>query len=212
MNTQIELLNHNYYFHNCLCDIYPDKFYDWKITVLYYCAYNGLKALSVVDGIDIGTTHHDIELHANPKYINRNKKAYKIQIKKTAWDDYNSLYNYSTTARYNGMIDTETFDALKKEDYARCLVHFENFIRYIHIEKGVPMAIELESAASTVIMAKKRTPIALHTMRGVPVGANAPREAPAVRNAFREAPAAPSANGSFIERLLNLFKGAGKYE
>lgn len=66
---------HNEEFHKCICENFSDKFYDWKIATLFYTAIHYLKALALKKGIDIGQTHHEIELNVNP---DRNNSSMRI--------------------------------------------------------------------------------------------------------------------------------------
>lgn len=154
MNHHIEQVNHNYFFHKCICETYSDKFYDWKIIVLFYCAYHCLKALALKEKIDIGSTHSLIEINVNPKFSDRPKTVHTMRISKTAWDNYNSLFCYSQSARYDGILDDETFEALKKEDYKRAIKHLEDFIKYIK-GRGVPIELSDDSTAITQSVAEK---------------------------------------------------------
>jgi uncharacterized protein (UPF0332 family) len=118
---------HNEEFHKCICENFSDKFYDWKIATLFYTAIHYLKALALKKGINIGQTHHEIELNVNPDRNNSSKR-----ITKNAWREYKSLLQYSKTSRYNGIdTDFETFEMLMKSDYQYCLQHLDNFKKYV---------------------------------------------------------------------------------
>jgi hypothetical protein len=140
MNTFLDQASHNEEFHTSLCETFNDKFYDWKITALFYCSIHYLKALAASRGIDIGSTHQEIENNVNP-----DKKYNKMAIKRWAWIEYRNLYKYSRTARYEGMkTDRETFEKLKKTDYDFSKVHLEQFKKYIQ-SQGVDLGIEYTS-------------------------------------------------------------------
>ena len=86
MDRFLNQATHNEEFHSCLCENFTEKFYDWRITSLFYTAIHYLKALALKKGIDIGQTHHEIELNDNP-----DRNNCKMRIKKGAWSDYKSL-------------------------------------------------------------------------------------------------------------------------
>ncbi len=44
---------------------------------------------------------------------------------------YRNLFNYSRTARYEGISDFATFEQLKKLDHAYCVQHLDNFKKYM---------------------------------------------------------------------------------
>lgn len=126
MQNHILQAEHNKKFHECICEQFPDRFFDWKITVLFYQAIHLLQALADKKGINIGDTHYEIERNINP---DRQNPA--MPLTKGAWREYNSLYQYSQTARYDGVTDFETFEKLKQVDYSYCLKHLDNFKKYL---------------------------------------------------------------------------------
>ncbi|MCC5916437.1 MAG: HEPN domain-containing protein [Cryomorphaceae bacterium] len=110
-----------------MCDNFSEKFYDWKITTLFYIAIHYLKALAAKRGIDIGQTHFEIEQNVNPRKDNAS-----MRIKQGAWMEYKSLLNYSRSSRYDGIdSDIETFEKIMKIDYQMALKNLENFKKYL---------------------------------------------------------------------------------
>lgn len=126
MQQHIDQAKHNKNLHDCIATNFPNQFYDWKITALFYVAIHYLKALAAKRGIDIGETHYEIEQNVNPKRTGR-----KMQITTNAWREYKSLFNYSRTARYEGITDVATFEKLKQTDHSYCLQHIDKFKKYI---------------------------------------------------------------------------------
>ncbi|MBK8672427.1 MAG: HEPN domain-containing protein [Bacteroidetes bacterium] len=132
MSRFLKQASHNEDFHNCLCDNFDHKFYDWKITTVFYTAIHYLKALADKKGINIGQTHYDIENNINPK-----KYKPSMSLSKGAYNEYHTLLQYSRTARYEGIdTDEETYELIKKHDYENSLIHFDNFKKYL-ISKGL---------------------------------------------------------------------------
>ncbi|WP_028892696.1 HEPN domain-containing protein [Tenacibaculum sp. 47A_GOM-205m] len=127
MDKFLNQASHNEKFHQCICENFSDKFYDWKITTLFYIAIHYLKALAAKRGIDIGQTHHEIEQNVNPK-----KNNASMRIKQGAWMEYKSLLNYSRTSRYDGIVsDFETFEIIMENDYKMAVKNLDNFKKYI---------------------------------------------------------------------------------
>jgi hypothetical protein len=125
-NHHILQAEHNEKFHDCICEQFPDRFFDWKITVLFYQAIHLLQGLADKKGILIGDTHYEIERNINPDRHNAS-----MRLSKGAWREYNALYQYSQTARYDGITDFETFERIKQVDYGYCLKHLDNFKKYL---------------------------------------------------------------------------------
>jgi len=126
MQHHIEQARHNQTFHDCIETQFIGQFHDWKITVLFYIALYYLKALATSRGIHIGETHYDIEQNVNPDRPNA-----KMRITKNAWRDYKSLFQYSRTARYEGITDIATFEQLNQMDHAYCIQHLDNLKKYL---------------------------------------------------------------------------------
>ncbi len=126
MQNHILQAKHNEKFHDCICTEFPDRFFDWKITVLFYQAIHYLKTLAAQKGIDIGDTHYEIERNINP-----DRQSPKMAITKGAWREYNALYQYSQTARYNGITDFDTFEKLKETDYKFAVQNLGKFKKYL---------------------------------------------------------------------------------
>lgn len=133
MEHLLNQIKHNEEFHSEICDKYSDKFFDWKITCLFYCAYHGLQALACEWHINIGSNHKDILWNMNPR---NNGRA--MQVKENIFKAYDILFEYSRSARYNGFTDFDTFQQLKKADYEDALKRWDYIKKYI-IEKGVPL-------------------------------------------------------------------------
>lgn len=132
MSRFLNQANNNLEFHNCLCENFDHKFYDWKIITLFYTSIHYLKALADTKGIDIGKTHYEIENNINPK-----KYKPSMGLSVGAYNEYNSLLQYSRNARYEGIdTDIDSYELIKKVDYENCLKHLDNFKKYI-ISKGL---------------------------------------------------------------------------
>jgi hypothetical protein len=126
MKKHIEQACHNENFHNSISEHFSNDYYDWKITVLFYVAIHYLKALAEQKRIKIGETHYEIENNINPI-----KNDAKMRITKGAWDLYRNLFNYSRTARYDGITDPATFQLIKESDHKYCLEDLDKFKKYL---------------------------------------------------------------------------------
>lgn len=54
-----------------------------------------------------------------------------MRITENAWEAYSEMLYYSKTARYDGITDDETFEALKKVDYSYAIKKLAFFKKYI---------------------------------------------------------------------------------
>lgn len=126
MQQHIDQANHNQGFHDCIGTEFPDDFYDWRITVLFYTALHYMKALAAVRKIDIGRTHHEVNKYVNPK-----SPECKMQIKDHAWKSYYSLKKHSETARYDGIANPKAFNEIMKSYHIICLQDLNDFKNYV---------------------------------------------------------------------------------
>lgn len=133
MQQHIDQASHNQKFHDSIDTQFGGQFYDWKITVLFYVAIHYLKALASQRGIDIGETHYEIEQSVNP-----DRYSAKMRLSRNAWREYKNLFNYSRTARYEGITDFATFEKLKQIDHSYCVQHLDNFKSYLR-SQGLPI-------------------------------------------------------------------------
>ncbi len=136
MNQHLLQVKHNERFHQSIETQFADQFYDWKVTVLFYVAIHCLQTLAAQKGINIGNSHYEIENNINPDRHNA-----KMRITKGAWRQYKNLMEYSRTSRYEGVTDFETFEKIRKLDHSYCLIHLDNFKKYIS-SQGVTFLVE----------------------------------------------------------------------
>lgn len=126
MQEHINKGKHNEDFHKCIDEKFPNKFYDWKITCLFYAAIHYLKALAAKKGKIIGDTHAEINNNVNPYRSTR-----VLDIEKDMWDEYFNLYQCSRTSRYDGFIDSAYHDQIMKDDYTKCKRSLTRFKLYL---------------------------------------------------------------------------------
>lgn len=124
MVAHIQQAAHNELFHSCIEEKFNDKFFDWKITTLFYTALHWIHALAEMKGINIGETHSDVRANCNPR------RHGAMPLSEDARGHYNSLYNYSHTARYDGLMDMSTFEILKQIDHGYAKENLEYLRKY----------------------------------------------------------------------------------
>jgi hypothetical protein len=118
MSAFIEQVKHNESLLNHLDTTFPNKYFDSKITLTFYCALHLIKELARVKGVAIGDSHVDNLNNLNP--FPRAGVIPKLKISKTQYDFYNDTYQYSRVARYTGITDYTIFEAQRKADYNIC--------------------------------------------------------------------------------------------
>lgn len=125
MQKHLNQTVHNSQLHSFLCKIYPDRYFDWKITMLFYVAIHYLKALAAYRGIEIGDTHIEIFANCSPGRYGA------MPISKNAWSKYRAMHNHSRNARYEGFLDGELFESVMKENHEACVDHLGFLRKYI---------------------------------------------------------------------------------
>ena len=130
MKSFVDQGQHNESLLNHLKATFPDKYNDWKITIIFYSAIHYLKAYAALNKKNIGVTHHEIFINTD----SHNKNA-TFPIQKGAYLLYKDIYQYSRTARYNGMIDPATFETLMEADLQECEKNFDKFKKFLISKK-----------------------------------------------------------------------------
>ena len=128
MNKFFTQAQHNSEFLNLIDKQFPDTFFDWKITVLFYVSIHLLKCLGAKRGVNIGDTHHEIQSSLDPKRCG-NKQIFPFPEK--VWIAYRRIHQYSKSSRYDGIEDEKIVIAAQKKDYEECLKHFAHLIAYM---------------------------------------------------------------------------------
>lgn len=105
---------------------FSERFYDWKITAVFYIALHCIKALSRKLNIEIGHTHLEVARSIDP-----DNPASVMKISRGAYRNYRDLYQYSRTARYDGILDPETYEEVKKIDYIFCVENLKHVQDYV---------------------------------------------------------------------------------
>ena len=125
--------NHNHTFYEMVCKEHPDTFFDWKIIALFYVSFHYLQALAKHRKKNIGTHHVDINNN-----IRSGNPSAAMPISNTAFKNYMYLFQYSRTARYDGIVDMTVFQKLRKADHDHACKCFRDFRKYI-ITSGVKL-------------------------------------------------------------------------
>lgn len=127
--TETEFLNkgvYNHDFYVVLTEKFPHDYYDWRITVMFYCAIHCLKAFCLKNyGKYIGDTHHEIIKRVSPKGAEK-----IVDLPDGMWDEYHALYQYSKIARYEGITNHKLFEQLMKDNYKHASQHLTKLKMY----------------------------------------------------------------------------------
>lgn len=126
MTEHINQAKHNEKFLLLIEQHCPDNYFDWKITVVFYCALHYLRAFESFKKIKVGGTHKDMIYHINPK----NKDA-KMKIDQSCADCYIDLFNMAHTSRYNGIKDTKVYLQLLKYNLSLAKKHLDHIKKFV---------------------------------------------------------------------------------
>jgi hypothetical protein len=134
MQRHLEQAAHNKEFKDCVDKSFPERFFDWKITVCFYTALHLIHALAKKRGIYIGESHEQVAKNIDP---NRMPPG-AMQINKQAWGHYRNLSKYARAARYDGITDFATFEKMMEQDYKECQIHMNELTKYLR-NQGLPI-------------------------------------------------------------------------
>lgn len=99
---------------------FPNEFFDWKITILFYICINQLQELAKRRGKTIGKSHYDINNNIDPKNPDRT-----LQIKADLFSYYIRIQKFSKIARYDPFDDEVSYNVSQEENYR---IACENYI------------------------------------------------------------------------------------
>ncbi|MDB5154669.1 MAG: hypothetical protein JWR54_3420 [Mucilaginibacter sp.] len=127
MNEFHQQAVHNKDFLDCIEKNYSNKFYDWKITVVFYISIHLLKALGKKRGKDIGSSHHAI--FGNFDKSRTTKPLFVIP--EEVWTTYKRIYKYSKSSRYDGISDLSITELALQKDYGEVVKLQSDFCKYM---------------------------------------------------------------------------------
>lgn len=135
METYLAKAKHNEKFHDDICDRFNDRYFDWKITSLFYSAIHLVKVFAEKESKTIGFNHSEVNQSINP-----NNPSADLPISRGAYSQYISLYKHSKTARYDGIdTDPETFELLKQNDWEECKKQYLGLKKYMKNKRRIEL-------------------------------------------------------------------------
>lgn len=133
---------HNEEFHESTCQHFPNDFYDWKITTLFYVSIHYVKALANQLGVDVGGDHYSIRNNIKPPDSSGANREMSFTKNAYGWYDY--LYRTSQMSRYNGFIDRagalanqDIFQQIMQQEHKMCEEALDKLKRYIVENRGL---------------------------------------------------------------------------
>jgi hypothetical protein len=121
---------HNEEFHTATTKSYPDKYFDWKVVMIFYAGLHYVKGLAHQLNISIGESHMDIRNNIQPPKANQRIKP-AMAFTKRAYDNYDLLYEASRNARYSGFRNPILFEQIMEEQNTACLKALKDLKSYI---------------------------------------------------------------------------------
>ncbi|HEX9651815.1 MAG TPA: hypothetical protein VGA21_14725 [Cyclobacteriaceae bacterium] len=128
-NKYLNLCQVNQEFLSKLTDKFPDLYFDWKITVLFYCSVHIIRGLAESNGDSLGNRHNDVFDYLQK--VNSGDKIYKA---------FRTLYRNSRDVRYSGFTTRENFEffcRIKFEESKRMYGQLKSWIE----TKGVKVEV-----------------------------------------------------------------------
>ncbi|MDN3582731.1 hypothetical protein [Mucilaginibacter flavus] len=126
MNDFYNQAKHNEAFLTSIEHSFPDDYFDWKVTVIYYTSIHMLKCLAKKRGVKIGDTHQDIATSLNSR-----KGKQVTPFPTWAWNNYEDLLRYSKISRYDGINNRAIVLIAQKNNYNECKKLFTSFCSYM---------------------------------------------------------------------------------
>lgn len=107
---------------------FPNDFYDWKTTVVFYIAYHLIKGIAEIGMDDAGETHRDVF-----RWIKKPTHERGFSIPNNVLRAYSDIYDFSVSSRYDGVFrDPESEKEIQQqnfEDAERLLANIRSFAK-----------------------------------------------------------------------------------
>ncbi|MDJ1470273.1 hypothetical protein [Xanthocytophaga flava] len=101
---------------------FPNDFFDWKTTVIFYIALHWMKAFLFVNYNGLTVESHE-EIRS---FYKDNQRKRRDIMPQHIWAKYNSLNTSCNNARYKGLpINYESWKITRQEDYNLSLQRLE---------------------------------------------------------------------------------------
>lgn len=114
MQNHVAQAKHNEEFSLVLETHWPKKYFDWRITVLFYTALHYIRALEKSKNLNFGTNHKATKQNIHPN------NGGEMPVSQNCYDAYIDMFNSAYTSRYTGFIKASDFNALMEYEYGRC--------------------------------------------------------------------------------------------
>jgi hypothetical protein len=143
--------NYNLDFYNCICTNYPNRFTDWKITVLFYSSLQYTKSFL----LNYGFSEDKVDSHEKTLDILRYPQNGKNVVNNDFYIAYRDFYRLSKSVRYNGLNNISTFEKDLLADLANAIKYSQYTRKYL-TRRGIDCGIELTTKKEEVEAAKKK--------------------------------------------------------
>jgi len=137
MQEYVEQCRYNQELLDTLDEKFPDKYFDWKITIAFYVAIHCIKAI-LKNKLKRNVSSHEEII----KIISHKQNTKNSPVSKSCWDMYYALYATSRDVRYNGFTDFEAFNEHNRIEYGICKSHMTNIMKYSHHKQNIPVLVE----------------------------------------------------------------------
>lgn len=108
----IEHFKRNEKFLKVITEASPDAYFDWHVTVCFYCALHLVRAFLVSKGVLDSNSHHHTLSCIDPKEENRPIGGVSLP---NLHRPYLHLYLLSRNSRYDGFLHAKQFDEDQRE-------------------------------------------------------------------------------------------------
>ena len=125
MGRFIEQAKYNENFLSLVEAQFPDDFFDWKITIVFYCTVHYLN--EYLWSHDISIRSHD----ERNKELNPDDKNSLYPLSEDLWIMYYDMYRMCLSARYNGIQNKNVQMKKFADDLKTCKVNFEELKKFV---------------------------------------------------------------------------------
>lgn len=134
MNGHLARADYNWNFQAELQHLFPQDYFDWKISAVFYAALHLVDAYAAFADIRPFNNHEQRFYH-----LDSSNPDAELPLSAAAFKLYRRLYRYSINARYDEIGSIEAYEKARKNDHKDAVERFKEFRRYLKEDVGLPI-------------------------------------------------------------------------
>lgn len=130
MNSFLLKARRNLDFLKMLETDFPDEYFEWKVTVIFYIALNATKGYLELIAIIPKSNHNELANQIDSHSSNTSTATFDIQYPV----EYKRIREFSEAARYEPIQNDALYDQIFKGNYNQCKIKLNRLIEFLRLK------------------------------------------------------------------------------